>query len=72
MSYLGASLGTIGLRFGGGFLFVLHAPAAPPRPERKSCAGAGRKAEQFQRFNWHGRCGYLTVLTEPGRFLCAG
>ena len=33
MSYLGASLDTIGLRFGGGFLFVLRAPVALPTPQ---------------------------------------
>jgi hypothetical protein len=44
MSYLGASLDTIGLRFGGGFL--LCAPAAPPRPTRKSCAVTGAISQQ--------------------------
>jgi len=31
MSYLGASLDTLGLRFGGGFLFALTHPLRPPR-----------------------------------------
>jgi hypothetical protein len=37
MSYLGASLDTIGLRFGGGFLFGLTQPLRPPRLKTQSC-----------------------------------
>jgi hypothetical protein len=41
MSYLGASLDTIGLRFGGGFLFGLTHPLRPHAPNAKLSSAFG-------------------------------